>query len=167
MKRTPKLFHHIVNFWKITNPHENMMNGAHPLPRLLKVRLQVQFQAVPRHVEIPIQHWLLKFSDWQTEPERITCPRSHINVKAQAWMQASLCKLHIIKSSATAAVSLHSKVMLQCLEMGFRMLWQKCLSPHPPSQIRVCGPSNLGTHTVAYSHLGILWPLHGCLFGRP
>lgn len=39
--------------------------------------------------------------------------------------------------------------------------WQNCCWPHPPSQNRVCGPSNLGSHTLAYSSPGyppvILW----------
>lgn len=54
----------------------------------------------------------------------------------------------------TSAVPLHSRAIPQCSEMGFWMLWQNCCWPHPSSQVRVCGPSNLGSHTTAFSSPG-------------
>lgn len=119
---------------------------------------------IKAHPEVPIQEWLSQFSDGHRTTEDKSLAQGHIlSVRAQdGGIQTPHLTLHPYQVSPRPwAVSRHATAVSQCLEMGFWKLWRNSCWQHPLSQIRVCGLSNLGPHTVASSSPGyptvILW----------
>lgn len=119
---------------------------------------------IKAHPEVPIQEWLSQFSDGHRTTEGKSLAQGHIlSARSQDGIQTPHLTLHPLSSSQSSHLgclpACHSSAPV--LGDGLLEALTELMLTAPSSQIRVCGPSNLGPHTVASSSPGyptvILW----------